>query len=82
MATAHSSGKRIFPVKILLTEREALDLHRWAESEDRKVADMAHKGLMVAMYGMVSLTAGRCEPFQGDSSGPLVMMGSGEGDHP
>lgn len=47
-------GKREEVVKVRLTDRELLDLSRLAAIEDRKLADMAHYLIRVALYGRMS----------------------------
>lgn len=39
------SGKRIFAVKVLLSESELLDLHRWAQADNRKPSGFAAQEL-------------------------------------
>lgn len=62
------SGKRIFAVKVLLSESELLDLHRWAQADNCKPADMARKGLLQAMYGIFGLAERRCNRNRGDDA--------------
>ena len=47
--------KRTEQVKLLLTERELLDLSRAAAADDRKISDFAHHILRRHLYGSVGV---------------------------
>jgi hypothetical protein len=64
--------KRMVAIKLLVSESEALDLHRIAVVEDRKVADMCRRFLLQGMYGMLGQAERRSQRRSGESSGLLV----------
>lgn len=51
MAYEDVDGKRTEQIKVLLTERVALDLLRVATADDRKVSDWVFRLIVHALYG-------------------------------
>ena len=62
--------KRMYPVKVLLTEREVFDLAREAERDDRKTSDMAHHLIRQWLYGRVDGHGANREDIRGAESSP------------
>ena len=57
-------------VKVMLTERELLDLCRLAAVDDRKPSEMVRVIVRQYMYGRVCAPSAGCEPAPSPHEGP------------
>lgn len=63
-------GKRTEQIKLLVTERMALDLLHLASQDDRSISDYLFRQLSLQMYGSVARAKRKQEGTNKDGSGP------------
>lgn len=62
---ATSAGKRVHPVKVLLTDDEMLTLYEQATAQDLDKADVLRRGWLQATFGSVGLARRRAQNSRG-----------------
>jgi hypothetical protein len=63
--SAAERGKRVHPVKLLLSDDEMLDASRQAAAQDLPIADVIRRGWLQSIYGTLGLAIRRAKQSRG-----------------